>query len=53
MALEELKKCEKESWLHYQTFSTHVAVVNLVVKDSSIEIAYLRKSSLAVGGSKR
>jgi hypothetical protein len=40
--LEELKKCEKYL-AHYQTFSTHVAVVNLVVKDFSIDFAYYEK----------
>jgi hypothetical protein len=39
---KKIKKCK--NILHdYQTFSTHVAVVNLVVKDFSIDFAYYEK----------
>jgi hypothetical protein len=40
--LEELRKCNKYLVRH-QTFSTHVAVVNLVIKDFSIDFAYYEK----------
>jgi hypothetical protein len=40
--LEELRGCEKYLAYH-QTLSTHVAVVNLVIKDFSIDFAYYEK----------
>jgi hypothetical protein len=39
---EELRKCKKY-FAYHQTLSTHVAVVNFVIKDFSIDFAYYEK----------